>query len=94
MTIFVRIPAVEAVIDRLGLIVVIGELGVLLAQPRFQLNDQGTTTLLTHAQDGVFERRTTSKRARPACYPERSGPCEPKPPCEKSNLASASPGLR
>jgi hypothetical protein len=44
------IPAAEAVIDRLGRVVVAGEPGALLAQPLLQLNYQGAATLLAHAQ--------------------------------------------
>src|SRR5204863_7546072 len=44
------IPAAEAIIDRLGRVVVPGELGALLAQPRLQLADQGAATRLAHKQ--------------------------------------------
>lgn len=41
------IPAAEAAIDRFGRIVVPGELGTLLAQPRLELDDQGAATWRT-----------------------------------------------
>ena len=44
------VPAVEAVVDRLGRLAVLGEPGALLAQPSLQLDDQRPATLLAHAQ--------------------------------------------
>src|SRR5665213_2610592 len=43
------IPAAEAVVDRLGRVVVPGKLGPLLVQPCLQLVDPRATTLLAHA---------------------------------------------
>src|SRR6201996_6491516 len=44
------IPAAEAVIDCFGRVVVPGEPGTPLAQPRRQLDDQGAATLLANPQ--------------------------------------------
>ena len=49
------VPAVEAVIDGLGRVAVLGELGALLAQPSLQLDDQRATALLAHAHGALVE---------------------------------------